>query len=110
MGTFHANGGGASADPYNRVLLCPDFQSRFPNLSELFGGLFDEEGRVWKIYPCTMTIFFEASRMKYCVHPRHGCRVAFGSGQDGLGGFAELEQSLELGHFEWKNKGVQKRS
>lgn len=110
MAKFHATGGGALSDPYNRPVVSEEFAKRFPNLCELFQGSFSEEERVWKIYPCTLTIFVEGGRLKFCVHPRHGTQVAFGSCQDGTGGFSEIEQSLDLGHFEWKNRGGHKRS
>jgi len=110
MAKFRESGGGQASDPYDRVFVSTEFADRFPNLAELFCGLFRESDSKWEVYPCTLTIFVENRRLKFCVHPRVGPQVAFGSCQDGVGGFSEIEQALELGHFEWKRRGVQRRS
>jgi hypothetical protein len=87
-----------------------EFSERFPELGSLFGGrLNPDNGRV-EVPPATITLFFEVSRLKFCVHPRTGHRIAFGSVREALDGLVGVEEALKLGHYEWKARTGQRRS
>jgi len=86
------------------------FMDRYPELGSLFAGrLNPENGRI-EIPAATLTLFFEGSRLKFCVHPRTGNKIAFGTVGDAVDGLVGIEAALKQGHFEWKARGVQRRS
>lgn len=110
MSRFSGSFSGVADARMDMVKLCEEFRSRFPNLAEAFGGQLDENGVKHVRHPGTITMWFEVDRFKFVVCPRYSSKIAFGSGTDGLGGFSEIEQALDLGNFEWKLRGGRKSS
>jgi len=57
------------------------------------------------VWPCTVMLFLEGDTLKFCLNPKSGNRVAFGSVADASKGLSGVEQALVNGDFEWKARG-----
>jgi len=73
----------------------------YPNLVEAFTGSVDENKR-WIIGPCTVMLFYEGGKLKFCLSPKYTNRVAFGSISDPMHPWDSIEQMIEKGSLEWK--------
>jgi len=81
------------------------FASEFPNVWSVFRGRpFTQEdpGRP----PASILIFAEGGRLKFCVKPKHGGLVAFGTVQDPSQGLLGVDKAIADGHLEWKKSKV----
>lgn len=78
-------------------------REEFPELTQAFKGTKNVEGQV-VLPPCTLMLFLDGDRLGFCLSPKTGLRVAFGSVPDPAKGLAGVEAELAAGHFEWKNK------
>jgi len=76
----------------------------FPSLVEALVGIRGED-KLWELPPCTIMIFLEGDRVKFCLNPKSGPRVAFGTVDDLSKGLSALEKSLSEGNYEWKARG-----
>lgn len=77
------------------------FQQEFPNVYDLFCGrpfTADDPGRP----PCTILLFPEGGKLKFCVKPKFGGLVAFGTISDPSKGLGGLDEAIAQGHLEWK--------
>lgn len=110
MSTYEQSFSQAAGERVDAPTVDPSFSGAFPELARLFSGRLNSENGRCEIPPATITLFFEGGRFKFCVHPRTGGKVAFGTVSEPLEGLVGIEKALAAGHFEWKAKGGQKRS
>ena len=54
--------------------------------------------------PATLMIFFDSGKLKYCLSPKIGLGVAFGTIDDSSKVMASIERSITEGKYEWKNR------
>jgi len=77
------------------------FRQEFPHVYDLFVGrpfTPEDPGRP----PATILLFPEGGKLKFCVKPKFGGLVAFGTVQDPSKGMAGLDEAIAAGHLEWK--------
>lgn len=78
-------------------------KEEYPELAAALKGTKNVEGQI-VLPPCTLMLFLDGDRLGFCLSPKAGSRVAFGSVPDPAKGLAGVESELAAGHFEWKNK------
>lgn len=78
-------------------------REEYPELAQALRGTKNVEGGC-VLPPCTLMLFLDGDRVGFCLSPKAGTRVAFGSLPDASKGLAGVEAELAAGHFEWKNK------
>lgn len=78
------------------------FRSRFPALSEVLGGIVEEGTGKLSIPAATLNLFWEGGELKFCIIPRFGNRVAFGSVPEPHKGIESLEREIAAGRVGWK--------
>jgi len=83
--------------------LWGDLILEIPEVIDAFTGSVDADGR-WKRGPCTVMMFVEGSKLKFCLSPKFSSSVAFGVIPDPDKPFHSMEAELNLGHFEWKHR------
>ena len=74
-----------------------------PSLVEAFTGTVDESKR-WVVGPCTVMIFYEAGKLKFCLSPKFTNKVAFGVIDDPVHPWDGIEKAIENGKLEWKGR------
>jgi len=90
--------------------MSPDleaFASEFPNVWAIFVGTPpapDNPGRP----PATVLIFAEGGRLKFCIKPKWGGHVAFGTVADASQGLLGVDNAIRDGQLEWKASKVRK--
>lgn len=92
------DGDGQLSSP-NIVALREDY----PNLTEALLGAKGPDGKI-AIWPSTLMLFLEGDVLKFCLSPKVGDKVAFGTILDPSKGLLGIEQALESGKFEWKKR------
>lgn len=80
------------------------FCDQWPLLAQLFAGVHDETGQQWKLWPCTLSLWFDCGVLKFCVSPKCGPKVCFGSVKALGEGLDGLEAALARGDCEWKTR------
>jgi len=83
------------------------FASEFPHVWDIFRGspvTPDNPGRP----PATILIFAEGGRLKFCIKPKWGGHVAFGTVQDASQGLLGVDTAIRDGHLEWKASKARK--
>jgi len=55
-------------------------------------------------YPATLMLFLDSGKLKYCISPKIGLGVAFGTVDDPTDPMASIERSIVAGAYEWKNR------
>jgi hypothetical protein len=80
----------------------PGFAEEFPHLAEIFRGVPKNGEGSFDVAPATLNLFWEGGVLKFCIIPRTGNRVAFGSCQCPEKGLQSVEEALAAEHFEWK--------
>lgn len=78
-------------------------REEFPELVKALQGCKNLDGQC-VMPPCTLMIFLEGDRLGFCISPKTGTKVAFGTVPDPSKGLAGIEHELAEGHFEWKQK------
>jgi len=81
------------------------FAAEFPHVWEIFRGIpptGDDPGRP----PATILIFAEGGRLKFCIKPKFGGLVAFGTVADASQGLLGVDQAIKDGDIEWKKSKV----
>lgn len=53
--------------------------------------------------PATLMVFFDSGRLKFCIAPKVGLGVAFGTIKDPSNPLGSIEAALRAGDYEWKN-------
>jgi len=80
-----------------------ELRGEYPELIQAMRGTKNVDGQC-VLPPCTLMIFLEGDRMGFCLSPKNGTRVAFGTVSDPAKGLQSVEAEIAAGHFEWKNK------
>lgn len=96
--------GRAAADGESGPAVPGSFADCFPLLAQFFGGIRDESGKSWKLWPCTVSLWFDSGNLKFCVSPKCGPKVCFGSVKRLGEGLDGLEAALANGDCEWKTR------
>jgi len=78
-------------------------REEYPELAQAMKGTKNIEGQML-LPPCTLMLFLDGDRLGFCLSPKNGNRVAFGSVPDPAKGLGGVEAEIAAGHFEWKNK------
>lgn len=78
-----------------------EFRQEFPDLWAALQGDPGEDGKA-RMPPCTLMIFAEGGRLKFCLSPKQGNRVCFGVMSDPVKGLWSVQDALAEGKFEWK--------
>lgn len=78
-----------------------ELRDECPELASILGGSRNSMGG-WEVPPCTVMLFVEGDRLKFCLSPQTGNRVAFGVLKDPTKGLLSLEEELVKGAYEWK--------
>lgn len=79
-------------------------RDEFPHLVEAMKGVMNAEG-AYEVWPCTVFLFLEGDTLKFCLNPKSGSRVAFGSVSDASKGLHGVDEAIRDGNFEWKARG-----
>jgi hypothetical protein len=79
-------------------------RDEFPAIVEAMKGVTDATG-AYVVWPCTVMLFLEGDTLKFCLNPKSGNRVAFGTVSDAGKGLHGVEQAIVDGNFEWKARG-----
>lgn len=80
----------------------PEFAAEFPNLATVFSGVYEADTGNCKVPRASIILFWEGGKLKFCISPKVGSQVAFGTVEDETTGLAGVEAAVALGHFEWK--------
>lgn len=75
-----------------------------PDLALVMAGEYDEGGNCL-VPSCTLMLFLEAGRVKFCLSPKFGPQVAFGTLPDPSKGLQGVDEEIREGRFEWKSRG-----
>lgn len=102
MSSYEQSYRAAIGDSVGGSVVPPEFREEFPALGTVFSGIVSEDGKTYSVYAATLNLWFEAGVLKFCIMPRFGSRIAFGTVGEPEKGFAGLEAALQAGHFEWK--------
>lgn len=78
-----------------------EFAQAFPVLGQLFGGFTDPDTNQ-KMPSCSLSIFCEGGRLKWCLIPKDGPKVCFGTLHDWDNPWESLQAALSKGECEWK--------
>jgi hypothetical protein len=104
MSTYGESYSKVNVDGKQMRYVCDQFAERFPMISQVFAGIYSDDGKVCQVPPASIVIFAEAGKLKFCLTPKHGNRVAFGTVEDPLAGLSGVEAALAGGSYEWKIK------
>jgi hypothetical protein len=74
-----------------------------PALASVLGGVYSTDGSTCEVPPASVILFAELGKLKFCIHPKRGTKVAFGTLSHPERGFQCLNDEIEAGNFEWKN-------
>lgn len=80
----------------------------YPELTNALCGTKNVEGQC-VMPPCTLMLFLNEGRLGWCLSPKTGSKVAFGTVSDPSKGLACVESEIAKGNFEWK-QSPRKRS
>lgn len=77
-------------------------RDEYPELTNALLGTKNVEGQC-VLPPCTLMIFLNDGRLGFCLSPKSGSKVAFGTIPDPSKGLSCIEAEIAKGNFEWKN-------
>lgn len=80
------------------------FHDEFPELCDAMLGAKDPDGKQ-AIPPVTLMLFVEGDKVKFCLSPKYGDKIAFGTLVGAEKGLSGVEQAIKAGQFEWKKRG-----
>lgn len=81
------------------------FSCEFPHVWQVFQGrpyTADDPGRP----PATILLFAEGGKLKFCIKPKQGGLVAFGTVSDASRGLYGVDKAIADGDLEWKKSKV----
>lgn len=81
------------------------FAAEFPHVWDIFRGRpysAEDPGRP----PATILVFAEGGKLKFCIKPKQGGLVAFGTVEDASRGLHGVDKAIADGHVEWKKSKV----
>jgi hypothetical protein len=102
MSVYQSSLKGAANASVLRREVPEEFASEYPAVAEVLNGVFVKDDQTQSVPPATIMLFAEEGRLKFCISPKTGPRVAFGCITDPSKGFSGLENEIALGRFEWK--------
>lgn len=79
-------------------------RERWPNLADALFGVSCADDASASFPSCSIIMFVEGDRLKFCLTPQGKDRVAFGTFSAPLDGFSGLEAALAAGDFAWRAK------
>ncbi len=77
-------------------------REEFPELTKAMLGTKTVEGTCL-MPPCTLMVFLNDGRLGWCLSPKTGSKVCFGTVPDPSKGMSCIEAEIVKGNFEWKN-------
>jgi len=77
-------------------------RAEFPELTAALLGSKTIEGTCL-LPPCTLMLFVNDGRFGFCLSPKTGTKVAFGTIPDPSKGLSCVESEIAQGNYEWKN-------
>lgn len=84
---------------------CSDqLRADYPNVVLAFEGR-KATGDLAEIPPCTIMLFLEGGSLKFCLSPKSGREVGFGTLNANVGILEGLEWCLDDGQIDWKPRG-----
>ncbi len=69
----------------------------FPELCCFLGGIPAEDGRSWKLWPHTITLWVEGDLVFFCIQAKQEASKLFGSVKTLGAGFESIEHALASG-------------
>ena len=78
-------------------------RENWPNLTDALLGCKDPDGKEG-VPPITLMLFLEGDTLKFCLSPKWGGKVAFGTIVDPSKGLQAVEDAIRAGEFEWKKR------
>jgi len=101
---------GEAVSPAKQLAAVPEaFREAFPELTAVLLGSFDASGKC-TFSASTVSLFWDTGRLKYCIQPKSGTKVAFGSCERPERGLEAVEASLAAGWFEWRESKGRNRA
>lgn len=82
--------------------LSSEFREAYPTLAAVLCGEREGEGAGSEAPRATLNLFEEGGKLKFCILPKEGNQIAFGTIPDPVKGFDAIEVELAAGRFEWK--------
>jgi len=79
-------------------------RDEYPTLADALLGSAGTDGGP-AVPACTLMVFVEADKVKFCLNPKYGDRIAFGTLTEPEKGLAGIEWEMAEGRFEWKKRG-----
>lgn len=102
MSIYQSSLKGATNASVARREVPEEFASEYPAVAEVLNGVFNKDNQAESVPPATIMLFAEEGRLKFCISPKTGPRIAFGCLRDPAKGLGSLEDEIALGRFEWK--------
>jgi hypothetical protein len=102
MSLYQASLMGATNASVRRREVPEEFAAEYPSIAEVLNGVFVPDNQAESVPPATIMLFAEEGRLKFCISPKTGPRIAFGCITDPAKGLGGLEDEIVLGRFEWK--------
>lgn len=104
MSTFRDSFRGLKPSAGEQSALEIDIRKCWPNLADCLFGVPSADGGEPLMPSCSIVMFIEGDRLKYCLTPQGSTHVAFGTISAPMEGFNGLEASLERGDYAWRAK------
>lgn len=79
-----------------------EFVSEYPSCAAVLAGIWSDDGKECQVPPASIIVFAEGGKLKFCISPKVGNMVAFGTCEDSSKGLGAIEAAIEGCHFEWK--------
>lgn len=102
MSSYASSYSVAIHESHDKATTTEEFRQEYPTLASVFEGVQGDGNGTPGVSAATISLFWEGGILKFCINPKIGNRVAFGSVRDPVKGLAALEAALCQGQFEWK--------
>jgi len=102
MSSYEQSYSAGAKDGRDFAAIPDSFREEYPQLAAVFAGLARAEQNGGSVPAATVNLWFEGAVCKFCIMPRFGNRIAFGTIEEPEKGFAGLEEAIAGGRFEWK--------
>lgn len=79
-----------------------DFLKRYPNLGMALLGCPDAKNKQRSIPPASVSFYWRDGHLGFCVAPKNGPKVIYGTFEDPSAGFRGIEDALSSGRCEVK--------
>jgi hypothetical protein len=85
--------------------IASEFRDEYPELAMMMGGADPVDGQP-AILPHSLILFWEGTRLKFCLSNKRLPNCCFGTVGDASKGLYGVEKALVDGDFEWKPRRV----